>query len=270
MIPVASPPWSGLGRRIERRIRKALYAYEMADPKIAVALSGGKDSLTLLYMLAAISGRGFPEFELTAIHVGGAFTCGAGVQVDALRDLCERMGVRFLLREANQDPETIECYGCSRERRRLLFEAAESVGARTIAFGHHRDDNAETLLLNLLQKGEFAGMLPKIYMHHYDKTIIRPLIFVPESDIIEFADQQKFRRILCRCPVGQNSMRKKVDDLIGELENQFPDVRENLARASLVYGSDKAAKPPKKKVQTCINPAVNTIKALSSKEWKSP
>lgn len=242
--PVASPPWTGLGKRIESTIRKALFDYHMVEgvDKIAIALSGGKDSLALLYMLKAISGRGFPPFEIHAIHVNGAFSCGAGVDLNYLKGICDRLEVNFISRESHQKLETLECYSCSRERRRLLFDAAKSLGITTIAFGHHRDDHAQTLLMNLLHKGEFAGNLPKITMHDYGVTIIRPLIYVTENDIRTFAEQHGFKRIMCRCPVGQNSMRRQVDQLLEEIEALFPEARANIASAGLIYGSDKASR----------------------------
>lgn len=241
-ISIPTPPWTGLGKRLESTVRKALYDYQMLDSgsTIAVALSGGKDSLTLLFLLKAISGKGFPELDIHAILVNGDFTCGAGVNVDYLQGVCDQLGVKFHVRESTQKLETLECYSCSRERRTLLFEAAKSVGATTIAFGHHRDDSAQTLMMNLLHKGEFAGNLPKIKMHEYGVTIIRPLIYVSEADILTFAKQSGFLRIMCRCPVGQTSMRKKVNDLLKEIEELYPNARENIARAGILYGSDKA------------------------------
>ena len=97
--------------------------------------------------------------------------------------------------------------------------------------------------MNLFHKGEFAGMLPKVFMENYDVTIIRPLIYTKEADIKNFAQQGGFVRARCRCPVGQNSMRKKTDALIKEVEESFPNARSNLATASLTYGSNKAATP---------------------------
>lgn len=243
-LPIARPPWTGLGKRIESATRKALYDFDMVSDqkKIAIALSGGKDSLSLLFMLKAISGRGFPPFDLTAIHVAGEFTCGAGVNMPYLKGICDALEIPLLVRESTQKLETLECYTCSRERRTLLFEAAKQAGATTIAFGHHRDDNAQTVLMNLLHKGEFAGNLPKIRMHEYGVTIIRPLIYVSEAEIKTFAQQQGFMRITCQCPVGQNSMRKKTDLLLDEIEYLYPNARANIAQASLLYGSDKASR----------------------------
>lgn len=243
-LPIAQPPWSGLGKKIESATRKALYDFKMLEglKKVAVALSGGKDSLALLYMLKAIIGRGFPDMEVHAIHVSGAYTCGAGVNLNYLRAICDQLGVNFIVREANQQLEGLECYSCSRKRRSLLFEAAREVHATTIAFGHHRDDHVQTVLMNLLHKGEFVGNLPKITMHDYGVTIIRPLIYISEQEIRTFAKQHQFLRITCQCPVGQNSMRKQVDRLLGDIEELYPNARANIASAGLHYGSDKASK----------------------------
>ncbi|MCB1136294.1 MAG: tRNA 2-thiocytidine biosynthesis protein TtcA [Chlamydiia bacterium] len=243
-IPIASPPWSGLGRRIESMMRKALYDFNLLENggDIAIALSGGKDSLTLLYMLKAISGRGFPDLRIHAIHVSGAFSCGAGVDTGYLRAICEALGVTFTVREAQQDLDTLECYSCSRTRRRLIFDAAKEKGASIVAFGHHRDDHAQTLLMNLLHKAEFAGNLPKVPMHDYGVTIIRPLIYVSEDEIKRFSQQQGFARIMCRCPVGQNSMRRQTEELLRHIDEIYPNARANIAQAGFVYGSDKATR----------------------------
>lgn len=239
---LATPPWSGLGSKLESMCRKALYEFKLLEGvnKIAVALSGGKDSLTLLFMLKAISGRGFPDLDIHAIHVSGEFSCGASVSENYLREICKGIDVDFIVRTSAQKREDLECYSCSRERRRLIFEAAKEVGATTIAFGHHKDDSIQTLLMNLLHKAEFAGNLPKVPLHDYGVTVIRPLIFISESEIRTFAMQYGFARIVCQCPVGQHSLRGKVKNLISEIEEVFPNVRENLSQASLRYGSDKA------------------------------
>lgn len=238
------PPWSGLGKRLESIIRKALFDYHMLEGvhDLAIALSGGKDSLTLLFMLKAICGRGFPKFNIHAIHVNGEFSCGAGVNLEYLNSLCKQLDINFIIRESTQKLETLECYRCSRERRALIFEAAKSVGAETIAFGHHQDDNAETVLMNLLHKGEFAGNLPKLPMHDYGVTIIRPLIYVTKADVRTFAQQHGFARITCKCPVGQKSMRMQVSKLIEGIETIYPNARKNIANAGLMYGSDKASR----------------------------
>jgi tRNA 2-thiocytidine biosynthesis protein TtcA len=246
-LPIACPPWKKLGKRLESSVRKAVYEYKLfeGESRIAIALSGGKDSLSLLFLLHAISGRGFPKWEIHAVHVNGAFSCGAGIEENFLRRICKELNIPFHVCTSLQKREGLECYSCSRERRRLIFEKAKSIGANTIAFGHHRDDNAQTILMNLFHKGEFVGNLPKLEMVDFGITIVRPLILIAEADIRQFAKEYGFARITCQCPVGQNSVRKKIDCLLKELEELFPHVRSNVSKAGLVYGSNKAVRIPK-------------------------
>ena len=245
MIPLATPPWPGVGRRLETLCRKALHEFDLlvGAEKIVVALSGGKDSLSLLFLLHAILGRGFPNLKIFAIHIQGEYSCGAGVSADYLKAICDKLDVPLIVRSSTQSFESLECYSCSRKRRKLIFEAAKEVGAPLIAFGHHRDDSIQTLMMNLLHKGEFAAMLPKVPMLKYGVTLVRPLIHVPEKLIQEFAAQQRFARVVCQCPMGQSSKRKKTDQLVDMMEDLFPHARRNLASAALMYGSDKALKP---------------------------
>lgn len=241
-IATAQPPWTGLGKRLESATRKAMFDFGLVEgvTNLGIALSGGKDSLTMLFLLKAISGRGFPPFKLTAINVNGEFTCGAAVGGGYLENVCKALDVPLIVCTSEKKLENLECYSCSRERRSLLFKAAKDAGCEAIAFGHHRDDNAQTLLMNLFHKGEFAGLLPKLHMTEYGITILRPLIYISENDIKEFAKMYGFARITCRCPVGQNSVRKKTDALINDIETLFPNARSNIASAGLIYGSKKA------------------------------
>ena len=109
--------------------------------KLAIALSGGKDSLTLLFLIKAIAGRGFPKLDLYRHScIRRIFLRSRSQMKTYLKAICEDLEVQFLTCKSTQKLETLECYSCSRERRRLIFDAAKSVGATTIAFGHHRDD----------------------------------------------------------------------------------------------------------------------------------
>lgn len=244
IIPQVQPPFSTLGKKLESKMRKAFFDFNLHEnPKIAIALSGGKDSLTLLYLLKALSGRGFPPFEILAIHITGAFTCGASIQPSFLEKICTDLNVKLVIKEQKHSSAPQSCYPCSRERRRLLFEAAKEKGYNTLAFGHHKDDFIQTLMMNLLHKGEFAANLAKIKMEHYGITIIRPLTYIDEKDILQFAIQNGYHRVVCRCPVGETSMRKKTSHLINYLEKHFPNTKTNLAQAAFMYGSQKAGRP---------------------------
>lgn len=231
-----------VSKKIESLCRKAILEHGMLDNggKIAVALSGGKDSMTLLYMLCHLSSRGFPPLEIHAIHVNGIFSCGPSLSKKHLMEHCQKLGVSLHICESNKTLNELECYSCSRIRRKLLFEKAKELGIKCIAFGHHRDDEVQTLLMNLLHKAEFAALQAKIDMHDYGVQIIRPLIYVSEDQIRSFAKEKGFARISCRCPVGQNSMRQKVKDLIVEMESLFENTKGNLAKAARIYGSKKA------------------------------
>lgn len=243
----AFPPWNKLGKKIESLCRKAIYEFDLFEnlpsQKLALALSGGKDSLALLFMLHAMRGRGLPLFDLHAIHVHGEFSCGAGVSLPYLQAICKHLNVEFSSLDSSQKKENLECYSCSRKRRKLIFEEAKKVGANHIAFGHHKDDHAQTVLMNLLRQGVFEGMLPKVPMEHYGVTIIRPLIYVEQEALVRFSKDYGFSRISCKCPVGQNSLRKKTQGLIEEISDIFPNARDNLARSAHLYGSKKALNP---------------------------
>lgn len=242
MENVPSPPWTVQGRRIESAVRKALYEFKMLDgvEHVAVALSGGKDSMTLLLMLHAISGRGFPPFKLTALHVDGSVSCGAEVSHSFLASFCRQLDVPLLVSTSKEEAIPTECYSCSRARRKELFRMANEMGCSTIAFGHHSDDHVQTVLMNLFHKGEFAGLMPKIHMVRYGVTIIRPLIFIREQEIRSFAKSSGFHRLTCQCPFGQNSMRKETEKMVQQIEELYPHARKNLCRAVSVSGSDKA------------------------------
>lgn len=232
-------------RRIESLVRKAIHDFDLLDgaSHVGIALSGGKDSLTLLHILKALSGCGFPPFKISAFHVDGAFSCGPSITGPFLQKFCDELEVELHVSNSDLKLEELECYSCSRIRRKLIFESAKAQGVDVIAFGHHRDDSIQTLLLNALHKGEFAANLPKVPMQHYGITIIRPLIYVSEKEIIAMAQANGYARITCQCPVGQRSRRKKVDELLSHMEEIFPHARAHLSTLSLELGSDKALRP---------------------------
>ena len=248
-LQLPRPPWTKVGKKLESMCRKALYEFDLLQgcPSLAIALSGGKDSLALLFLLKGILGNGFPNIPLHAIHVSGEFSCGASLQTGFIQNFCDQLSVPLTICHSTQTKETLACYRCSRERRRLIFEAAKNTGAKTIAFGHHSDDSIQTLLLNLLHKGEFAANLAKVPMHDYGITIIRPLIYIAEKEIIAFAKHYGFARITCQCPIGQQSKRQEVKNIIKILEESFPNASQNLFHASLKYGSKKALEKREKR-----------------------
>ncbi|MBN2479137.1 MAG: tRNA lysidine(34) synthetase TilS [Parachlamydiales bacterium] len=241
-IPKLKLPLKGVGKKIESMVRKALYEFSMLEGKksLAVALSGGKDSLTLLFMLKAIIGRGFEDIDLHAIYIDGDYSCGSSIEKKFLQSICENLKIKFTSKELKNDIKASNCYVCARKRRNLIFEIAKENGIDTIAFGHHKDDNIQTLLLNLFHKGEFEGMMPNIKFKKIDVTIIRPLIYVSEQEIITFSKQNNFLRTFCKCPLGQTSKRNKISKIIKEIESDFPNIKTNLSLSSFTYSFNKA------------------------------
>ena len=241
-IPKISHPFIGVGKKIESMVRKALFDFSMLidTKKLAVALSGGKDSLCMLFMLKAVLGRGFDDIELSAIHIDGDFSCGASFEKKFLQSLADDLGIKIYFKEQKNNLKNFNCYTCSRKRRRLIFDIAKENGIQTVAFGHHRDDNIQTLFLNLFHKGDFEGMLPKIKFHKFDITLIRPLIYVTEKEIVQFANNYKILKTFCKCPNGQSTKRNEVKKIIKEIENGFPNIETNLSKAAFLYGSKKA------------------------------
>lgn len=212
-------------RFIESNVRKACKDFDLIqddDNHIALALSGGKDSLTLLFILNAISGRGFPKFKITAIHVSGSPSCGAGISLNFLQKICDSLNVDFINVVGPHIPEEeLSCYPCSRIRRTLIFDAAKNAGATTIAFGHHKDDVIDTAIMNMLHKATVESMNPSIYMYKYGIKIIRPLYYTKQREIIKFVKNRSLLRATCQCPVGQFSLRKKASDLRKDIDALF-------------------------------------------------
>ena len=242
-IPLVIPPFKGIAKKIESMVRKAIYDYKMLENtnSLAVALSGGKDSLSLLYILNGIVGRGFNNIELSAIHIDGDFSCGSSISKNFLKKICNSLNIKFFSEEIKIGLDKLECYSCSRVRRKKIFDIAKTHNINKIAFGHHMDDNIQTLLMNLFHKSEFAGMMPNITFTNFDNTaIIRPFIYVPEEMILSFAKQNNFLKSVCRCPFGENSNRKKIAKIINETEEFFPNLKTNLSKSALLYGSKKA------------------------------
>jgi len=237
-----SAPWTTHGKRLESAVRKAIFEFDLLHgvSRLGIALSGGKDSLTMLFLLHAISGRGTPPFELVGLHVSNREKPVSPL----VESVCSYLSVPLYTEPMSY--EHSDCYSCSRERRRLLFSMAKRTECSTIAFGHHKDDNAQTVLMNLLHKGEFAGLLPKITLAAYTTTIIRPLIFLAEKDIETFVTHYGLAGSTCQCAAGHMRLRKKTDRLLTCIEELYPHARSNLAQAALQFGSTKAQEIPEK------------------------
>lgn len=194
-----------LMRRIEKRFNKGVMQYGLIEDgdKILVGLSGGKDSLALLELLARRSRIYKPRFSVVAAHVVMT-NIAYESDMEYLRAYAEGLGVPFVRYETSFDPSTdtrkSPCFLCSWNRRKALFTVAKEQGCNKIALGHHMDDILETLLMNMTFQGAFSTMPPRLVMRKFDMTIIRPMCLVHEADLIEMAQVRGYRKQIKNCP----------------------------------------------------------------------
>jgi len=222
-----------------KKVNKAVYEFEMIQDgdRIAVALSGGKDSFSLLEILR-FRQRYVPEkYEVAAIHViGDARGTDLPRPIEMETWLSER-GIAYLIQPshlAEDEQLPMTCGRCTWNRRRTLFEMARGLGCNKVAFGHHLDDLAETALMNLIRHGKCETMSPKAEYFGGALTIIRPLMYVPERDLVRLAAASGFPNPPDMCPLGDCTQRARAKELIAEMAKDARKVRENLVRAAKV------------------------------------
>jgi tRNA 2-thiocytidine biosynthesis protein TtcA len=209
-----------------------------AGDRIAVALSGGKDSFSLLHLLWKLKTRAPVPFELVAltVHNGSEF-----FQSDLLEAYLREQGIPFHLErtqltavvEDKRRPGSPYCSLCARLRRGALYGAARRLNCNKVALGHHLDDAVETLLMNLLFEGTLKSMPPKLLAENGRTSIIRPLLGTPESMLAEFAQEQGFPVIDCGCWLcgDQDQERVRMKALVAEVARRHPQVRRSLRAA---------------------------------------
>lgn len=206
--------------------------FENGD-RVLVGLSGGKDSLALVEVLAERQKIWVPRIEVTACHVAVE---GQGVMYESdeeyLRCFCEERGVRFIARRVTLEDDRKEgrskCWLCSWSRRKELFRVAEEEGFGKLALGHHIDDIAETLLMNAIYTGRLESMPPVLKMDNFALTVIRPFCEIRESSLKELASERGYREQVRKCPFEDKSKRQRMKELVAELREMNPDVTESL------------------------------------------
>lgn len=219
-------------------INRAIREYGMlADgDRVAVALSGGKDSFSLLRLLD-FRRKLIPErYELVAIHILGDSTGPFAGPHTPMIEWLEANHYDYALVPLSLpegEPLPLDCRRCTWTRRKALFETAQRLGCKVVAFGHHADDLAQTTLLNLLYHGKTETMLPKRSYFDGAMTVIRPLCFLPEKEIRRYARASAFPPPPPNCPRSSISRRKFVAELIRQAETGCPNARTNLLRAGL-------------------------------------
>ena len=221
-----------------RRLSKTIRDYDMirGGDRVAVAVSGGKDSLSLLDLLLRHRAIAKDKYEILAIHVATEPPCGGCLAPDDLATLCRAYGVPlFVERVAEGDLRDrergeITCFGCAFQRRKALFIAAHREGCNRIAFAHHRDDAATTAMLNLFRHGILLGLEPVRVMFGGVLTLIRPLLGVDERRLVEFAQARGIPPQVSRCPNAATSERVRMAAILRELERECPSAKANLLK----------------------------------------
>lgn len=219
--------------------RKAVDDYQMIEEgdHIAIGISGGKDSLTLLYALHGLK-RFYPKkFTLSAITVDLGYE---KFDTEPLRELCEKLEVPYTVVKTEiahilfeERKESNPCSLCAKMRKGALNDAVKEMGCNKVAYAHHKDDIIETMLLSLLFEGRFHSFSPKTYLDRMDLTVIRPMMYVDEMDVIGFQHKYNLPVAKSRCPIDGFTKREYAKNLVKQLNQEHPGARNRMFTAIL-------------------------------------
>ena len=234
-----------LEKRLNERFVKAMATYHLIedDDHILVGLSGGKDSLLLLELLAKRTKINHPRFSVEALHVRME-NIHYATDTSYLQQFCDDLGVKLHVRTTRFEigEETIKdardarrqkqpCFLCSWMRRKEMFNLAQELGCNKIALGHHQDDLIHTALMNLTFQGRFDTMPARLKMKKMPLEIIRPLCMIEEQDIKAYAELQGYQKQQKLCPYETDSHRTDIKRLYDEIEQLNPEARYSIWRA---------------------------------------
>lgn len=222
-------------QKLLSKTRQAINDFDLieANDKIAVGLSGGKDSLTLLHILKAYQKFSPTPFELIAI------TLNLGdIDNTPLKDLCKDLDVPFYEIQTEISKivfdirkEKNPCWLCAKLRRGALNTAAMELGCNKVALGHHKDDALETFLMTMFYEGRVNCFSPKSYMEKFNLTVIRPMVYIDEYMIRRSAKEYNYPIIHNPCKADGNTKRQEIKNLISALKPKFPNIKDNLFSA---------------------------------------
>ncbi len=218
-------------------VRKAVDDYQMiADgDKIAVGISGGKDSLTLLYALNGLK-RFYPkQFQIHAVTVDLGFN---NLNLDEIRALCDKLNVEYTIVKTDiakiifeDRKESNPCSLCAKMRKGALNEAITAAGCNKVAYAHHKDDVVETMLMSLIFEGRFHTFSPVTYLDRMNLTVIRPLMYMNEVDVIGFVNKYDVPVVKSPCPADGHTKREYIKNLLRQLNLENPGVKERMFTA---------------------------------------
>lgn len=224
------------GKWFLTKVKRAIRDFRMIEPgdRIAVGLSGGKDSCTLFYILSNLQRYGQIPFELVPITLD----MGWEVDVSPLRQYCAEQGYELKVQDTKIGQIVFEsrqeknpCSLCANLRRGALHNAAAALHCNKVALGHHLDDAIETFLLNLFYAGKMGTFAPKIYLDRIKLTLIRPMIYVPQETVASLARLENLPVIHNPCPANGRTKRQEMKELVGYLRKNYPDLKEKFLTA---------------------------------------
>ncbi|MBN2160778.1 MAG: tRNA 2-thiocytidine(32) synthetase TtcA [Spirochaetes bacterium] len=219
--------------RVQKTVGRAINRYGLicAGEKIAVGLSGGKDSVVLLEALSLRRSWIPIHYDICAIHIN-VKNITPPLERDYYERLCEELCVEFRVHaievDLARDPKKTVCFVCAWHRRRELFRLAKELGCRRLALGHHMDDALETLLLNMTYNSSISSMPPKLSMFGGEFDIIRPLILLTEKEIERYARIRGFPVERAQCPHAEETRRADMKRIVGELSKINRKAKKNL------------------------------------------
>lgn len=222
-----------LEQKIISRFRKALSDYSLIEDEdyILIGLSGGKDSLCLLEMLARRAKIQRPNFKVEAVHIRME-NIKYETSTDYLQSFADRFDVPLHILttgfDASTDKRKSPCFLCSWNRRKQIFNLAQELGCNKIALGHHQDDIIHTTLMNEIFQGHFSTMPVKLKFKKMPVTLIRPLCLEEEADIRQYAEQQGYQKQIKQCPYENDSHRSEISRLFEEIERMNPEARYSI------------------------------------------
>lgn len=220
-------------------MRAACQQYEMIKEgdRIAIGVSGGKDSIALLAGMANLR-RFYPEkFDIVAITLDPRFG-GVDANYSEIEELCRKLDVEYIIKRTQLAEvifdirkESNPCSLCARMRRGALHDAAKAANCNKIALGHHLDDLAETFIMNLFNGGTLDCFMPVTYLSRKDIYMIRPMIFARESDCARVVRRENLPTVKSNCPADGTTERQEVKEMLSALEKKYGDVRSKILGA---------------------------------------
>lgn len=224
-------------QKVMSYVRRAIDDYHMIEDgdKIAVGISGGKDSLVMLYALHGLK-RFYPKkFEIHAVTVDLGFN---NLNLDKIVELCKSLDVEYTIVKTDiakiifeDRKESNPCSLCAKMRKGALNDAIKACGCNKVAYAHHKDDVVETMLMSLIFEGRFHTFSPITYLDRMDIHVIRPLMYMNESDVIGFVNKYDVPVVKSPCPADGNTKREYIKQLLRQLNLENPGVKERMFTA---------------------------------------